>query len=131
MCSLRFSPLPTPREKAAGQERRRGGGRLGDDRGVDAGRRAGDPREKPQSLGGLGERAEHSPDERTLPLLVDPGVKVVGDAGKREADLLGPNSVLYESLWTVLLTGERVADLRHAIGLPGVRTPNLSQVFTS
>lgn len=47
----------------------------------------------------------------------DPGMEVVGDAGKGEAGLLGPDSVLHESLRTVLLTGERVADLRHAAGL--------------
>jgi hypothetical protein len=49
-----------------------------------------------QLLGGLGDAADDAPDERTLALLVDPRVKVVGDQREGESGVLGPGRVAHE-----------------------------------
>jgi hypothetical protein len=72
--------------------RRRG---LGDDRRVDADRRAGHAGGDNQ-IGCLGYRPDHRPDEGAVALLVVPRVVVVGDPQRVEARRLGAPRLLDE-----------------------------------
>ena len=66
----------------------RGRGGLGDDRRVDAYRRAGD-RRRDRQRAASDDRADHRPHERALALLVVPRVEVVADPERLEAGRLG------------------------------------------
>src|SRR5215218_2147635 len=79
--------------EAALQHRRRGRRGLGDYRGVDAYGGAGDAGAEAYTFGGGGDTPYHTPHERALALLVDPGVVVVGDPGGGEAHFLRPAGV--------------------------------------
>ncbi len=87
----------------------RGGG-LGDDRRVDAHRRAGDARRDRQRRG-LRERADDRPHEGAVALLVVPRVVVVGDPQRVEAGRLGAAGLVDEVAGRELLGRKEVADL--------------------
>ena len=73
-------------------------------------------------VGAGGDRSQDGPDERRMALRLDPGVEVVGDRDEVEARVLGPAGMVDEGAGCVLLTRQRVAELRHAGGVPA-RTP--------
>ena len=93
MCSLRFSPVPTPRKKRPGISAARGRGGLGDDRRVDPHRRAGDAGAERSRSVACAIAAEHAHTNGLCALLVDPGVEVVGDEREGEARLLGARAL--------------------------------------
>ena len=70
---------PDAEEEPALEQQRRGGGGLGDDRGMDAHDGAGDADAHPQPLGGGGDPAEHRPHERAVAL----GASPTGGSGRR------------------------------------------------
>src|SRR2546423_506828 len=84
-------------EKEAALHHRGGRGRgLRDDRRVDADGRARHAGAELQLRGGLGHAADDAPHERTLALLVDPGMVVIGDQRECEAGLLRAGRVAHE-----------------------------------
>jgi hypothetical protein len=93
----------------AWQQRGGRGGGLRDDRWMDAQVGAGH-RRRDRKVDCLGQRADHRPDERTLPLLVVPGMEVVGDPQGIEAGVLGAAGLIDERVRVVLLAGQEVAD---------------------
>jgi hypothetical protein len=54
---------------------------------------------------------DHAPDERSVPLTVDPGVVVVGDQAEAETRVFRANGIPDEIEGRVLLARKRVADL--------------------
>ena len=113
MCSFRASPLPIPSRKRPSQLHGARGRGLGDDGGVhshDRARHGGLHRERDR----LGQRADHRPDERALPLLAVPRVVVVGDPQRGEPGLLRHSGLLHQLGGRVLLAGQEVAVFRHA-----------------
>jgi hypothetical protein len=92
-----------------------GGSGLGDDRGVDAHRRAGHAGRHWEAAR-LGERAEDGPHEGAVALLVVPGVVMVGDPQRVEPGRLGPTCLLDELPRPELLAREEVPDLHAESG---------------
>jgi hypothetical protein len=66
----------------------------------------------------LGDAAQHRPYEGALALVVRPGMEVIRDESEPKAAGLGGRRIADEVAGTVLLTGERVADLEHAAPIP-------------
>jgi hypothetical protein len=116
MCSLRFSPLPTPNQKRP-SHRCRGRRGLGDYRRVDAHGGAGDASAETDTFGGGGDTPDHAPYERALALRVDPGMVVVRDPGGGEARFLRPAGVPDHFVRCRLLAGEHVSHLGHRLTL--------------
>jgi hypothetical protein len=79
---------PDAQKESTGHERGGGGGRLRDDRGVDAHARACHRRADGETLGRLRDSAQDAPHEGTLTLPVGPGMKVIGDEGEAEPGVL-------------------------------------------
>ena len=92
------------------EQHRAGRRRLGDDRRVDAHRRAGHGRADVQ-VGDGGDGPDHAPHERAVALLVEPRMEVVRDPHSVDAGLFGEPCLVDERRGWVLLTGQEVADL--------------------
>ncbi len=112
-CSLRFSPVPTPRKNRPGHHRRARGRGLRHDRRVDPDRRTGDSRTEPQAFGRVRDPADHRPDEGALTLPVDPGMEMVRDQRELEPRLLGSPRARDEGVRRVLLARQRVPNPNH------------------
>ena len=133
MCSLRFSPLPTPRKKRPGEQRRRGRGGLGDDRRVDPRGRAGDAGRRPRSARSPAATPPSTAQTNgLLPCWSTQGWKWSEIESEVEAGLLGAARELDQVARPELLAGERVADRRHGCGarlrrVAGDSAPNTSR----
>ena len=93
-----------PKKEAPRHHSCHGSGSLGDNSGVGANKRAGDARAKLKPLGGMGDCADNTPDERGLALLIDPGMEMVRDEGVAKANFLGAAGVLNERVRRMLFT---------------------------
>src|SRR4030095_15515421 len=80
---------PDPEEEPSRHHGRGRGRSLRKDGRADAHRRRGSAGAELERLCARGTPPEHTPDKGTLPLLVDPGVIVVGNKGKRKPGLFG------------------------------------------
>ena len=98
-------------EEAAGQHRCGCGGGLRHDRGMDAHRGTGDARADLELVGDGGDATQDAPDERALPLPIDPWVEVVGDECERKARLFRQLRMPHEVERTMLLARQRVSEL--------------------
>src|SRR5918992_2914610 len=100
-------------EKASGQHGGRRRRSLGDDRRMNADRGARHAGSEAEALGGLRDTSDHRPDEGGVPLLVHPGMEVIGDERVGEPRLLRGRGVADEIERRVLLAGEGVAGRGH------------------
>ena len=108
----------SPRHHVGGRRRR-----LGHDCGVDPDRRTGDAGPEPQLVRRGGDAADHAPDERALPLPLDPGMEVVGDQCEREAVLLRAPRMAEEVERAMLLAREGVAEFHRTGSVPWPADP--------
>jgi hypothetical protein len=100
---------PDSQKESAGHERGGGGGRLRNDRGVDAHARAGDRSADDEALGRLRNGAQDAPHEGALPLPVDPRMEMIGDEGEAEPGVLRNLGVPNEVGRRLLFARELVA----------------------
>src|SRR3546814_235434 len=107
-----FAGSQTEGEVSA-EHRRAGGRSLRDDDWIDPHGGAGDGCGDWQRAG-LGERADHGPDEGTLALRVVPRVEVIADPEALEASLLGHHRLLDQLGGSELLAGEEIAQTHGA-----------------
>ena len=98
-----------------------GRGLLRDDRRVVAQDRARHVGHQPDALGGMGRGAEDRPRVARVALGLQPRLVVVADHREVEARLLGPLDVAHQLVGARLLAHHRVAEFRHACGLPDRR----------
>lgn len=110
---VQILPGAEPEHEASRQQGRGRRGRLRDDRGVDADRRARDRRADDDAARRLRDRAKGGPRERTLPLPRRPRVEVVRQQREGEPGLLGTRGERGELGRAELLGGELVPDLDH------------------
>src|SRR5438105_12280172 len=76
---------------------------------------AGHSRAQSEPLRGVGDAADHGPDECRIALAVYPGMKVVGNHGGRKARLLGLPRMANQVVGAMLLAGEPISYLRHVV----------------
>ena len=110
-CSLRFSPLPSP--SVNGPRPAAAPSRPSARRRPVAHRRAGHVGHQVDPRGRVGDRAEHRPGVRRMPLLGQPGREVVAHHLEVEPGLLGPGREPHQVARPVLLGHQRVAEVGH------------------
>lgn len=98
---------PDAEHETAVQQYRASGRGLGHDGRVDSHGGAGD-RGRHRQPAHLRDRTDHRPHERALPLLVVPGMEVVGDPQRIEAGPLGHAGLGDQLRWGVLLGRQRI-----------------------
>ena len=104
---------PEAEQETAVAHLRDGRPHLGHDRGMVANDRAGHHRHQLHARGPGGDGTEHAPGERTLALLLEPGMEMIGDHGEIEAGLLRQFRIADQVFWPGLLAHQRVTEACH------------------
>src|SRR5690349_1731909 len=91
-----------PQEKASWHHSGHGSCRLSDNCRVNADNRAGHPCANLQFGCYLSDAAQHTPNKRAVPLLVNPGMKMIGNKRKLEANFFCPARVLDQLIRSML-----------------------------